>query len=1008
MTPLVVLAVLASSIGLIGFAQYAISQHQAPFAWPYTAWLDLRFHRVFHTENALAFAVPLFVIAGVIFAALAPAVISPPEDRWTISLRETSLRRWAVVALAVPILIWAWLNLRLVTGHADHSGRWLFFVSIGAVLGVLAAVDRWADRLPHLHFKMSNVFEVAAVAAITGTFIGINCRDLENWRYASIGDDGEFFSWAHNILAGSSLNWFSQSGPYGYHPILSSVWQALVMRVFGDDMYGWKMASLVTIALSLPPFYLLVRQILGVRVAVFSTLFLGASHYLFAYAHTGYDNIFPILPTVTCLALLFGGMKRGSYSLLFAAGLFAGMGFYTFFSSRTTIVIAVGILLTADGRRVSMKATTTVCAGFAMFVLPIFASDGWFVIRAMTDQSITSVNEPLFEHLRENIVRTLFGFNFSPGGQHYVVGNLMDEISATLAVGGFFVALARVRHASFRSLMLWYGLSALSAGVLSRYIDVSTTRLHYVLPPVAVLAGIAVDRLLAAAGRVAQRPILERALGVMTFAVLAPTVFIVNGQHFFGYSAKMTPTTVDTVLVREVTSAACSNEPLRTVVYHSGPDQLLDSLWEWLHMGDRKPLEMGYQYVPYAYNAYPSTGGVGCVMAAPLDRQGADRVLTLMRIGVRGERDFRIVSDMTHRMLVALAPPSERRLDELTIGSAWRTDLSKGSGLEGVVKGQEKAFMQPVDTVQFESIQKASLTQPEPVIVVTLGGEARAYPVRTLTWRGVVNDTVGDLPIVVTFDAIAGTARVFRRDVDGQTLSFGLSGLLRGGNALLYDRQSESWWQQITGDAITGETAGKRLTAVPFVVSSWLEFAATYPHGLVLDAATIPDMPNQFLGNPYLGYDVPDGKPIFTLAPVDTRLPAMRHVAVVDVAGRRLAIAFPDNRPAQRRVLTLSVDGKQVVLFFDGQVTSMLDRRFPWLSRSLGTFAAFEPSLQGQALTFRPTKDAFVDDQTQSVWSLVGRAVGGRAFGAQLTPETCIEGFWFAISAAYPGIELVQ
>jgi len=1006
------LIIVAVGLAMIGWGQYAVSQGQKPFDWPYAAWLDKLFNHEYHTKNALAFGVPLFVVGGLIFAAFAPRTVLPAIERWTGKI-HLSRRRLLLIAAAliVPATAWAWVNYHLFAKHYDPVYRWVFFLSIAAVLVILCALDWMQGRFGQPRFTRAHLVEVAVVMAITGTFIGINCRDLNSWRYSTIGDDNEFYVWAQRILTGPQVNWFTQSGPYGEHPVLSSAWQALSMRVFGDGLFGWKMASLLAIALSLPFFYWLVRQLLGVRVAIFGTLFFGASHYMFAYAHTGYDNIFPILPTIACLALLVAGIKRSSFVLLFASGIFAGMGFYTFYSSRAIIGIAALVLVTVGWRRLQTDALLKTAAGFVMFALPIFATNRWDLVTATLNRSTQRADYPFLKLVFENIPRTLLGFNYNPADLHYIAGSLMDEVSVTLAVAGMFLALTRFHQCGYRTLMIWFLVVAAVAGVFSPY-AVSISRLHYALPPMAAFAGIAVDRLLASLSGIIRGARLEWLVGAATFAVLAPLVFIMNGQHFFVYSAKHSPTSFDSIILRELSAPRCRDQPLRSVLYHPQPETIVDFYWRFFGMSDEKPLQLRYSDTSIVYNAYPATGGVGCVVLPnPYDAQ-TRRVANILTAGYRGEQDYRIVTDLSgaQNRRTALVPASKDRggLNPDDVRDSWRTNLGKGEGLDRVLQGQEKAFVEIIDSPSFvEAKTPGEMTDREPVVVVSDGKTASAYPLRYLVWHHVVNGILNGEPIAVTYDPIAGTARVFRRTVGGQTLSFGNSGLLRDGNALLYDRETESWWQQLTGTAVVGELAGSSLDTIPFAVSSWSVFRRAYPDGQVLVLNTAPPE-IRYGANPYLGYDVPNGKPIFTLAPPDPRLAPMHRVVVVEVGGQRLAVPFPDEGAKENRVFTFEIDGQQVVLFFDRLVSSTLDTFWLRDSRSVGTFAAYVASNQAQPRTFTATPEGFIDDQTSTVWSVLGRSVAEGEHAAQLELVPSIEGFWFAISAAYPGIEIRQ
>lgn len=144
------------------------------------------------------------------------------------------------------------------------------------------------------------------------------------------------------------------------------------------------------------------------------------------------------------------------------------------------------------------------------------------------------------------------------------------------------------------------------------------------------------------------------------------------------------------------------------------------------------------------------------------------------------------------------------------------------------------------------------LDDREPVLALTLGGEARAWPIRYLMWHEIANDRLGGVPIAVTFCPLCNTGMIFDRRLDGTVLSFGVSGLLRHSDMVMFDRQSESWWQQALGSGIAGRHAGAQLVQLPALMESWGEFRTRHPEGTVMDE---PAFARRYGLNPYAGYD---------------------------------------------------------------------------------------------------------------------------------------------------------
>ena len=169
--------------------------------------------------------------------------------------------------------------------------------------------------------------------------------------------------------------------------------------------------------------------------------------------------------------------------------------------------------------------------------------------------------------------------------------------------------------------------------------------------------------------------------------------------------------------------------------------------------------------------------------------------------------------------------------------------------------GVPKDGIPSIDKPVFVSLDEAAAEIPdsEPVIGLIVNGDARAYPLRILTWHEIVNDEVGGVPVAVTFCPLCNAAIVFDRRLDGAVYDFGTTGKLRNSDLVMYARQTESWWQQFTGTAIVGSLLGKELKVRPARLESFERFRARAPKGRVL-APNDPGM-RPYGANPYAGYD---------------------------------------------------------------------------------------------------------------------------------------------------------
>ncbi|MDQ7081375.1 MAG: DUF3179 domain-containing protein [Paracoccaceae bacterium] len=185
-----------------------------------------------------------------------------------------------------------------------------------------------------------------------------------------------------------------------------------------------------------------------------------------------------------------------------------------------------------------------------------------------------------------------------------------------------------------------------------------------------------------------------------------------------------------------------------------------------------------------------------------------------------------------------------------------KTDFAKKSVdfIEIMSGGPPKDGIPAVDNPKFIEVASETRLDPrEPVITLELKGQTpRAYPLRYLMWHEIVNDRIGGRPVTVTYCPLCNSAIVFDGRLDGQELTFGVTGKLRNSDMIMYDRQTESWWQQALGEGIVGSMTGKRLKRIVSWMESWKTYSKRNPDGLVMDQ---PGASRPYGRNPYVGYD---------------------------------------------------------------------------------------------------------------------------------------------------------
>lgn len=326
----------------------------------------------------------------------------------------------------------------------------------------------------------------------------------------------------------------------------------------------------------------------------------------------------------------------------------------------------------------------------------------------------------------------------------------------------------------------------------------------------------------------------------------------------------------------------------------------------------------------------------------------------------------------------------------------WRTDFSRHTVPLDEIRsgGPPRDGIPPIDHPQFVTLSSANswLHDREPVIAVQRNGVAKAYPLQILIWHEIVNDTLGDEPIAVTFCPLCNSAVAFHRQLDEHVLDFGTTGRLRHSDLVMWDRQTESWWQQLTGEAIIGTLAGKRLTMIPASLVSYAAFKQTFPDGRVLSQET--GFHREYGRNPYRGYDASDSTPFLLSGSPDPRLPPMERVVAITLEGQNKA--YPYRVLEEQRVVYDTVGTQTVVVLYNAGTASALDESRIAASRDIGATGVFLPQLDGRAVTLAAQGDAFIDRETQSTWNILGKAIAGPLAGHQLPPVVHGDHFAFA------------
>jgi hypothetical protein len=336
-------------------------------------------------------------------------------------------------------------------------------------------------------------------------------------------------------------------------------------------------------------------------------------------------------------------------------------------------------------------------------------------------------------------------------------------------------------------------------------------------------------------------------------------------------------------------------------------------------------------------------------------------------------------NQVTAKPTATLQPPlhiedevERSRAERLRTLWGWNTDLNERTiSLTELEIVLPRDRITPIDQPTFASVGEAPdyMAPREPVVAVIVNGDARAYPLAILMWHEIVNDNIGDVPVTVTFCPLCNTVITFERVIDGRTLTFGTSGMLRRSDLVMWDRQTESFWQQITGEALAGEYAANAtiLKQIPSSIIAWETFVEAYPEGKLLRRVEdeFGNFARQYDNPPYAGYDNVDDQPFLFKGSIDDRLVATSRVLTIDGEN---PVAYPFAFLEESPVVNDSVGDDDIVAFFDNDTFSVFNDRLNE-RQTAGSVAVFSRSVDGRNLKFERTEAGITDIQTGSKWN---------------------------------------
>ncbi len=284
-----------------------------------------------------------------------------------------------------------------------------------------------------------------------------------------------------------------------------------------------------------------------------------------------------------------------------------------------------------------------------------------------------------------------------------------------------------------------------------------------------------------------------------------------------------------------------------------------------------------------------------------VDRDG---VITAKKFGPLTEEELVV---KVGKMLEVKAAKIETGSEEIMVTNGVKHIVPLDKIRSG---GPPKDGIPAIDRPKFVSVGEASFLSDEDVVLgLHYNGVARAYPLRILNWHEIVNDFVAGEPVLVTYCPLCGSGIAFERKINGEAVEFGVSGKLYNSDLVMYDRKTDTYWDQITGRAIVGELTGMRLKRIAIDTVRWGEWKKTHPDTVVLSTDT--GVRRNYDANPYFGYD--ESTAInFPIDNLDERLHPKAAVYGVELDGKY--VAFPDSALVAGSKVEYPLAGKTIVV----------------------------------------------------------------------------------------------
>lgn len=496
--------------------------------YPLAEWLETSLQLGIPNLNSYLIGAGLLIAGGILIVhwTRKEKLVLPefnPGGKMELPISKKILSSWQFIASLA-------LNIFLIVQFLRHDNS--NYLAIIWILSLIPMMILAWQLDSHAKTQLSpNLQRKDIVIVLLVLFAGFlfGAYRLEGVPNFLMGDEGTFWTTARDIARGSYAPLAFDFGVYTY-PILSSIYQAAVMKLTGINMWGWRFSSVLAALFTIPALYLLTREIFNRKIATISIIALIFSPYFLAFSRFGYNNSQTLLPVTLAITCGYLGFKRSSFFYLILAGYAAGMGFYTYTAAQSGILILglltfilllqkkgqrkqvvlagitilmgwylaagpqriFGMLISQESYQVKLEESIFFNADYATSFLPedqIPGETGFYF--GENQEFFYDTTTWLVMNIR-GVIRTLLAFH-TPilVSEHMIASPLAGTAGSLFYLLGFFYSLAQFKERRNITLLIWHGITITTLSALNTF-PPRHTHMVGIIPLIAIWIGVGI------------------------------------------------------------------------------------------------------------------------------------------------------------------------------------------------------------------------------------------------------------------------------------------------------------------------------------------------------------------------------------------------------------------------------------------------------------------------------------------------------------------------------------